>query len=337
MTRKLIIVSCAFIMVGCLAPAMSWGDEIVLDNGNHFTGTVTGLADDIVTMTADYAEPFKIKKGHITRISTDNPVSLQLTGGEIIKGKLKTGDDGRIVVDQGDGRTASGIDLKDVVAINPPPIGDWHGSVSLAGNLQTGNTDRSGLSFGADALRRGGRDRFSMRFLYNISQENGEMTTRNVYGAWQYDYFFTKKFYGYLGVELLNDKFKDLNLRTVVGPGVGYQVWDDPIKFLSLEAGIAYFSEDLREQEDKRWMTLRLAANYRYKLTEWLVFNDRLVLYPSLESMSDFTLRNEAALLNAIGSGWSLKLANILDYVNNPSPGIKSTDSVFTVGLQYAF
>ena len=337
MKRNLVIVSCAFIMVGCLAPAQSRADEIVLDNGNRLTGTVTALTDDIVTITSDYAEPIKVKKGHVKSISTDNSVELHLTSGEIIKGKLKTGEDGRVVVDQGDGRAASGIDWKSVTAINPPPIGKWHGSVSLAANVQTGNTDRSGLSFGVEALRRGEKDRFSMRFLYNLAQENDKMTTRNAFGALQYDYFFTKKFYGYLGVELLNDTFKDLNLRAVVGPGVGYQVWDDPIKSLALEAGIAYFSEDLRTQEDKRWITVRLAANYRYKLTYWLVFTDRLVLYPSLEKVSDFTLRNEAALLTAIGSGWSLKLADILDYVNSPPAGFKSTDSVFTAGLQYAF
>ena len=337
MARKALVVTLVGIMAGCLAPALSLADEIDLENGIRLKGTVTELAGDSLTVTSDYAEPIKVKKNQIARISTDKPVELHLATGEVIKGKLKTGSDGLVVVDQGDGRTASGIALKNVTAINPPPVGKWTGSVSLSGNLQTGNTDRSGFSFGAEALRRGDADRFSMRFLYNIAQEDDQMSTRNAFGALQYDYFFTKRFYGYLGVELLNDKFKDLNLRTVVGPGVGYQVWDDPIKALSLEAGIAYFSEDLRNQDDKRWMTVRLAANYRYKLTEWLVFTDRLVLYPSLESMSDFTLRNEAALLTAVGAGWSLKLADILDYVNSPPPGIKSTDSVFTVGLQYAF
>ncbi len=337
MARQSMLASLALALCACLVPILARADEIVLDNGVRMTGTVTGLAGDYVILTSDYAEPAKIKKGHITRISTDNPVELHLASGEVIKGKLKTGDDGRIVVDQGDGRAATGIDLKTVTAINPPPPDKWHGSVSLSGNLQTGNTDRSGFAFTAEALRRGERDRFSMRFLYNIAQENDVMTTRNWYGALQYDYFFTKKFYGYLGVELLNDKFKDLNLRTVVGPGVGYQVWDEPVTALSLEAGVAYFSEDLREQEDKRWMTVRLAVNYRRKLTGWLVFTDRLVLYPSLASLSDFTLRNEAALLTAIGAGWSLKLADVLDYVNNPPAGIKSTDSDFTIGLQYAF
>lgn len=337
MARKLLLVYIAAFLSTGLAAQSGWADEIILDNGCRFTGTVTGLAGETLSLASDYAETIKIKKSRITRISTDNPVELHLGNGEIIKGKLKTGDDGHIVVDQGDGRASAGIDLKGVASVNPPPSMQWHGSVSLAGNLQTGNTDRSGLSFGAEAMRRGDRDRFSMRFLYNIAQENDEMTTRNAYGALQYDYFFSPRFYGYLGVELLNDKFKDLNLRTVVGPGVGYQVWDDPIKSLSLEAGIAYFSEDLRGQEDKRWITARLGANCRYKLADWLVFTDRLVLYPSLESISNYTLRNEAALLTAVGSGWSLKLANILDYVNKPPAGIKSTDSVSTAGLQYAF
>lgn len=337
MARTLILVSLTAIVFACLVPQMVLADEIVLDNGNRFTGVVTSLSGDYVTLTSDYAEPIKIKKAAITRISTDNPVELHLSSGEIIKGKLKTGDDGRIVVDEGEGRVASGIDLKSVTAVNPPPTGKWQGNVSLSGNLQTGNTDRSGLSFGAEAVRRGDQDRFSMRFLYNIAEENDAMTTRNAFGALQYDYFFTKKFYGYLGVELLNDKYRDLNLRAVVGPGVGYQVWDDPIKALSLEAGIAYFSEDYKTQEDNSWLTVRLAANYRHKLTDWLVFTDRLVLYPSLESMSDFNLRNEAALLTAIGSGWSMKLADILDYSNNPPTGTKSTDSLLTVGLQYAF
>lgn len=337
MARTIMLASLVSAVLLCLAPQLVLADEIVLDNGTRFTGTVTGLAGDTLTLTSDYAEPIKIKKERINRISTDNPVELHLVSGEIIRGKLKTGDDGRIVVDEGDGRSSAGIDLKSITAINPPPAGKWHGSVTLSGSLQSGNTDRSGLSFSAEALRRGDNDRFSMRFLYNIAQEDDKMNTRNVFGALQYDYFFTKRFYGYLGVELLNDTFKDLNLRAVVGPGVGYQVWDDPKKALSLEAGIAYFSEDLKEQEDKRWMTARLAANFRYKLTEWLMFTNRLVLYPSLESMSDFTLRNEAALLTTIGAGWSLKLADVLDYVNNPPAGIKSTDSLLTVGLQYAF
>jgi len=223
------------------------------------------------------------------------------------------------------------------LAINPPPVNQWSGAIVVAGNYQTGNTDRSALRLGADAVRRSDQDRFSMRFLYDISIEKDLLSSRSIYGALKYDYFFTKKLYGYLGVELLNDKFKDLNLRTVVGPGLGYQIWDQPSKALAVEAGLSYFSEDYKIGKDKSWITARLAANYRHKITDTIMFTNNLILYPSLENISDFSLRNEAAIATSLGSGWSLKLANILEFNNAPANGTKNTDSNFMIGLQYAF
>jgi putative salt-induced outer membrane protein YdiY len=336
MARTLLRLTFLITVLTGLAPHLLLADEIVLDNGTCLTGTVTSLIGNVLTLTSDYAEPIKIKKEHISRISTDKPVELHLTSKEIIKGKIRTCDDGRIVVDQGYGREATGIDIKSIKAINPPPSWKWHGNVTVAGSVESGNTDKSGLAFGADARRRGDNDRFTMRFLYNIGQEDDKLNTRNVFGAMQYDYFFARKFYEYLAVELFNDTFKDIKLRAIVGPGIGYQVWEEPDKSLSLEAGVSYFYRDSNEHQDTSWFSARLAANCRFKISKWLVFTDWLVLYPSLEN-STFVVRNEAALLTAAGAGWSLKVADVLDYVNNPPNGKKSTDSLFTVGLQYAF
>ena len=336
MPRTLLLVAFVCTVLTCLAPQLL-ADEIVLDNSTRLTGTVTSLAGNLLTLTSDYAEPIKIQKEHITRISTDKPVELRLASGEILRGKLKTIDDGRIVVDRADGRAATVIDLKSIAAINPPREGEWQGSVTLAGSLETGNTYSSLLQFGADAVHRGEKDRFSMRVLYNIAQEEGTMNTRNVFGAMQYDYFVTKKFYIYpAAVELYNDTFESLILRTIVGPGVGYQVWEEPSKALALEAGISYLNIDRERQGDQRWITARFAANCRFKLTKWLVFTDRLVLYPSLEN-SIFPMRNESALRTTVGGKWSLKLADVFEYVNKPAIGRKSPDSLLTIGLQYAF
>lgn len=108
-----------------------------------------------------------------------------------------------------------------------------------------------------------------MDFLYNIAEENGVMTSRSAYAALKYDYFIRKKVYSYLAPELLNDKFKDLNLRVAVGPGLGYQIWDDKIKSLGLEAGLSYFSEDLRSGPDKQWLTARFVGNLKAAATVW--------------------------------------------------------------------
>ena len=136
---------------------------------------------------------------------------------------------------------------------------------------------------------------------------------------------------------LLNDKFKDYQLRTMVGPGAGYQVWDDPVKFLLFEAGLSYANVDRYEGKDNSYITARLAGEFRYKILDFVTFSDRLLFYPSLERSKDYILRNEAALTAPVGSRWALRLANIIDYDNNPPETVKKTDVQWILSLQYSF
>ena len=123
-------------------------------------------------------------------------------------------------------------------------------------------------------------DRFSLGYQFNYAHEKDAITVRNHYGYLKYDYFFTKRFYGYLGMDLLSDTFRDLTLRIAVGPGVGYQVWDDAIKSLSVEAGLSYVNETHKVGEDKDFLTARLGADFRYKITRLISFADKVTLYP---------------------------------------------------------
>lgn len=336
---RMVFVSVVFLFGLALIVAGAKADEVVLVNGDKMTGTVVKVEGGKLTLKTEYAGAVEIQADKIKSIITDHPAEVHLVGGEVLKGKIKTTEEGKLSVEPSPERTASTVEMSKVVAINPPPKppAKLTGNISLGGAYQTGNTDRRSFSAAADASIKGERDRFGIRFLFNYAEEKEEVTARNLYGALKYDYFFTKKFYGYLGLEMLYDPFKDLNLRTIVGPGVGYQFWDDPVKFLSLEGGIAYYAEDRRDAEDDSWVAARLAGAFRYTLSKYLTFSDRLEFYPSLANANDFTLRNEAAILSPIGAGWSLKLANIIDYDNSPPQYISKTDMTWILGLQYSF
>ncbi len=319
-----------------LYPGESPADVIVLENNDRLSGTVTRIDSGVLTLVTEYSEPIKVRTEKIKKIITDKPVELHLENGEILKGSIKTTGDGRIMVESSSDREYVFIDWGKVKALNPPP-GKWNGSITLGANLQSGNTDRVSATIGADSTRRTEKDRVSLRFLFNYAKEDDNLTARNTYGALKYDYFLTKKMYAYLGVEMLSDEFKDLQLRTVVGPGIGYQIWDEPDKSLFLEAGMAYFSENFEEGEDDHWFTARLASNLRWKIFGPIIFTDYMVIYPSLTDFGEFQLRNETALLSPILSGWSLKLANILEHDSSPSPGVKKSDFYWILGLQYDF
>jgi putative salt-induced outer membrane protein YdiY len=140
-----------------------------------------------------------------------------------------------------------------------------------------------------------------------------------------------------LALELLNDKFQDLHLRTMVGPGVGYQIWDDPVKYLNFEAGFSYVWQDYYEGQDNDYPAARLGADFRYQLFKFLTFTDRILVYPNLKNGGEYTLRNEAALISPLGSGWALRLANIWERNSDPPANTKKDDNTWILGLQYAF
>ncbi len=314
----------------------SRADQILLKNGDVLHGTVQNVKGGVLTIKTEYSEPVKVKTGAISKISTDEAVELHLATGEVLKGTLQPAGEGEVKVEPSAGRQGAVIAWDQVKSINPPP-NTWHGNISLGANQLSGNTERTAVSAAIELERKFDGDRFALRARHNYAEEDDNVTERNTYGAIKFDHFFTKKFFGYLSVEMLNDKFKDLNLRASVGPGVGYQVWDDDKKALSLEAGVSYFIEDLQTGEDNQYATGRLGANFRYNLFGSLVFTDSVIVYPSLEETSDYNLRNEAILSTDIYAGWKLRFSNILEYDNAPAPGVDSTDLQWIISLAYSF
>lgn len=332
----------ALLLLLCLIaiPAPTLADQVTMVNGDRLTGRVIGLAEDKLTLETDYAGTIELAADQISGIVTEQPVDIRLSGGERLEGTLgAAGKAGQVAVGPSEQRPASVVPWAAVAAINPPAPKPpaWKGSFTLSGGRQTGNTRKNSLSIAADAARKFGNNRFSLRFQFNYADEDDTIDTRNTYGALKYDNFLTEKAYWYLGVELLNDKFKDLSLRTVVGPGLGYQVWDEERRSLLFEGGLAYFSEDRRTGEDNSWVTARLAGDVRYRLIEILTLSDRLVIYPSLEQGGEFQLRNEAGLATPLAENWNLQLNHILEYDSDPQPGIKATDTTSLLGLQYQF
>jgi putative salt-induced outer membrane protein YdiY len=325
------------VWVFLMSAGVVWADKVILENGDTLSGTVEKVLEGKLTLKTDYSGPIEIQVSKIKKIYTNNPAEVHLTSGEILKGKIETKEDGQIMVEKSAERETTSVEWPKVASINPPAPKQWSGNLNIGGNIQTGNTDRRGISVAAQALRKTDKDKLSLGYLFNYAEENGKMTARNQYGEASYGYFLTKQLYAYGAVELLNDKFKDYQLRTIVGPGLGYQVWDDPVKSLSFEAGLSYQNNNYYEGSDASFLTARLGGLFRYKLFDFVTFSDKLLFYPSIGQGGEYTFRNEAALTVPLSSRWALKLANIIDYASDPPAGVKKTDAQYILSLQVSF
>jgi len=334
-TRTFPIRGLFFFFLITLFTHQAYADQIVLENGDTISGTITKAAGGSVTIATEYSKPVVVQQGSIRSLVTEETITILLESGEVLKGKVSTTGEGKFYLEATPQREMILFDWMSVKAINPPPS-RWKGNVTIGGSLQTGNTKRSSLSVGAETSRKTDKDRFTIQFLFNYARENDVMTTRNTYGSLKYDYFFYPTFYGYLATEMLKDRFRDLNLRTVTGAGLGYQVWDDDTKSLSFEMGITYFSEDHIEAEDNNYMSGRFNASVSWTIAEAITVSEDASWYPSLEN-GKYLLRNVAGLTIPAGAGWSFNLMNIFEHNSKPPLDVRKNDLQWILALQYAF
>ncbi|MEE9258247.1 MAG: DUF481 domain-containing protein, partial [Nitrospinaceae bacterium] len=229
------------------APALA--DTIEFGDGNILHGTVSSLEKGTLTFSTEYAKKIKIPVGDIKTISTDKAVTIKMVNDSILAGKLTMLEDGRVaVILEPVGETVP-FQWDQVKTINEPPS-TWDGHLALGGTVQTGNVDRASVSFAFDAKREWEHDRFQVRLLHNYAEQDGSITARNTFGALKLDHFFTQDFFSALSLEMLKDEFKDLNLRSIMGLGLGYRFLNSDRITLELEAGVTFFSEDLELGQD---------------------------------------------------------------------------------------
>lgn len=334
---------CSFIAIASLALAAInvHADVVFMKNGDRLTGEIVRLQNSRLHLKTAYIEDtLLLPWSEVASIESNTPVTIKFGSGEIIKGRALPAEEKGTFLISGEMITGGKIRMSNVQAINPSPepTTSLDGSITLGGNRQSGNTDRNALSAALDAVIKSSKHRFTLGLITNYAEEDGQVTERNTFGRLKYDFFVTKHVYSYLNNEFLYDHFKDINLRTVIGPGAGYQIWDDDVKSLAFETGLAYYNEDRIEGEDQSWLSARLAAQFAYTLAAGIKFSDTLTLYPSLENGGEFTLRNEAAVTSPIAFGWALQLRNIIEHDSDPDlETIEKTDYSWILGLNYEF
>ena len=153
-----------------------------------------------------------------------------------------------------------------------------------------GNTNSLSESFSAALHRRSDIDRTLLSFDYYYQEQEDKDTgeTETTQDQWKargrYDYFFSKKLYGFVDTRYERDAVAELQRRVLIGAGVGYQwVESEPFNF-STDAGIAARYESYYNDTDSSsQLTAQLGYHLDKKLTKTLTFINDLTYYPALK------------------------------------------------------
>jgi len=321
-------------------------DEIVLKNGDHLTGKIVHLVEGKMLFKSDAAGDVTVNLADIQTFSSTEPIAVNLKDGTGFKQKVLSAEAGRFSVGGTEDLKAQQFTVADIVSINPPPkpIPRWTGDVSAGITSTHGNTKTEMISANANATKRTENDRTTVSADYARGEQEDPDTgeTVTIENWWRakgkYDYFFSKKGYGYLDVRYEKDAVAQLDRRVIVGLGGGYQwIESDDMNF-STELGLASLYEKFDNQTDSNSeLSFQVGYLFDKKLRKNIKFTHDLTYYPALEKFSDYYLTTTAGIRADFTEKLFLTLKAILNYDATPAAGRGHTDTKYFLGFGYRF
>lgn len=319
-------------------------DTLSLDNGDRISGTFIRLEDGEVTFRADITgETFQVPVTDVAGLETDQAVTVQLAEGDGITGRATGGDAGALQLVNDSFDEPAEIPLDGVVTATGPntpvaPSVRTSGDFSLGAQLTQGNTRSRSVSASARTTVRTESDRLRVDAEINRTQEDGEETVDNAAGGMRYDHFVSQRLFLNTNISLSRDPFRDLQLRSTFGAGLGYQFLDTQALSLSTETGLSYVREERIDSPDEENPAVRWAVDYEQELG-----NGRRELFHSQEGLlnvDDFgevLIRTRTGLRFPFFGGITGTVQVNLDYDSEPTEATRNTDVAYILKGGYSW
>jgi hypothetical protein len=314
--------------------SFAWADEVITHNGDRLSGEVVKMEDGVLTLDTEYGE-MKIDWGKVVHLTSTKPMKVRVLGEQkgLISDFFLGGHEFRHVTEL---RQDGPIPLSDVKGINIEHI-RHDGTITIGGNHTTGNTNTKAVNAVSRAIIQAHRQRLDLEGKYNYGEANGAVTARNWLLQLKYDYFLTEKFFINTSNMLEHDQFQNLQLRTTLGGGVGYQFLNTDQIALSSTIGLAYVDQDFTTEP--RTETPSAHWGYRFEATLW----SRFKFFQRFDGYYD--LRYGNALRIIMDQGLRIPLMKTLyvsleyDYRVNtqPAPGRTEIDDAYIFGVGFEF
>jgi putative salt-induced outer membrane protein YdiY len=208
-----------------------------------------------------------------------------------------------------------------------------------AGFLNSGgNTDLNSLHFDADTVIRQRDNRYTANAAVNRTKDRGTLSAQNWTAGGNYDRFLTERLFINGNAIFTNDRFRDLDLRTALGAGVGYQVLNSARARLTANAGLGWVNENFEAGVDDSYSAARESASL-----DVFIVPDRLQFFHQHDGYFGVTgddnlfikMRNGVRL--GLMGGLVTTLQHDLDYDKSPAPGRRNTDRTFALTFGYRF
>ncbi len=329
---------------------MSQAEEVSLKNGDHLSGTIVSMDGKKLVLKTTYAGEIPIDWSEVSQFSSDKQ-SLVVTKADkqLVNGTVSSeGSDIVVATAQGTQRVprtdvATMRSPADQAAyeksLHPGMLEGWTGGGSVGFALARGNSETTNLAIGVNALRKTNNDAWVVNAASLYSNDaNLAATTANQFGGLiRYDHNLTARWFAYGVFSGMYDELQLLNYRIMPGGGLGYHAIASNATTLDLLGGLGYTRESYYVGPPNNLFTATLGDEFTHKFTAATSITQNLYYLPSLNDTSNYRVNFSVGIATKL-NGWMTANANFLDqYVNQPVPGTKYNNVLFTTGLGFTF
>ncbi|MHC4587142.1 MAG: DUF481 domain-containing protein, partial [Planctomycetota bacterium] len=215
----------AYLMFSSLTAS---ADVVHLRNGDRISGKIIRMEKGSLLVKTDYAGEVTISWHKVESISADGKVKVLLNDGTALEGQTLPLEAGKMKLETEKLEEASAFNLIDVRAINPkvePPV-KITAKINAGVELERGNTDTDDLEIDASFQVRTKKSRYLLRGEFSKGKTRGELTAEEWDIDANYDYFISRKWFSDVRTKFESDDFADLDLRSTLGAGAGYQFFE---------------------------------------------------------------------------------------------------------------
>jgi putative salt-induced outer membrane protein YdiY len=344
-------------------------DQIVMKNGDKLTGSITKSDGKTVVLKTDYAGDLTIKFDAIQSLSSTGDLHVT-AGGKTEVGPVSTSG-AELVVATKSGSSVE-VALSSVTVIRSPAeevafeksqhpgFGEgWVGGLNLGFALTTGNSETKNLNIAVNGVRTGLHDKLTLyeNTIYAVNDKivapaTAPQTTANSSGGGiRYDRDFVPRVFGFGSADFFSNSLQDLNLRAILGGGIGFHMIKNAKTTLDILAGGNYTHESYADVASpnpppstysytQSLAALTLGDAFNYKLGKSTVVTQGFLFYPDLSDTSQYRFTFNLGTVTKLNKwlGWQNSIADI--FVSRPpiaTPAIERNDLQISTGLNFSF
>jgi putative salt-induced outer membrane protein YdiY len=326
-------------------------DQVVLINGDTITGSIIKKDAGKLTVKTEYMGDVSMPWTAVKSVRSDEPLTVELPGGEHVSGKVSTSQD-RLVVDAaptprtllftqvGDMRNPAEEHTWERLQ-HPALLELWTGFFDTGLALARGNarTDTLTGNFAATRVTRQDKITVSFNQIYGTARVDNRTSTiaSALRGGWTYNRQVTPNLFVSTLNDYEHDRFQNLNLRFVAGAGFGFNAVKNDRTNLSFQAGGDYERENFTEGLERDSAEANFGDDLVYKFSPVTSVTQSFRFFSNLSHTGEYRTNFDLGAVTALNKwlGWHVTASD--RFLSNPVFGRQRNDLLISTGLRVTF